>query len=121
MLANTQRHILPLVQQRLGLGPATQQEVLLYIEQRLRANVYFWHEDLYDRLQRLIKRGQIIKINLGAKVLYALPEHFPGNFDLTDNTARLVAADYAEEQGQQNIADLLRKATNIVTVAKPSR
>jgi hypothetical protein len=71
-------------------------------------------------LQRLVKRGQIIKIKLGAKVLYALPEQFPTDFDLTDCTTRLIAADYAEDQGRQDIADLLRKATNIVKVAKPS-
>ncbi len=66
-----------------------------------------------DRLARQVRRRVVAKLLVQGKNLYVPAEavaDVAARFDLADPGARLVAADWLEEQGQGELAGLLRKA-----------
>ncbi len=69
--------------------------------------------DFILRLNRRVRRGLLAKLLVQGKNLYLLPEQLLGadrEFDLTDDAARKVAADWLEERGKEELARLLREA-----------
>jgi hypothetical protein len=101
-------------------GPATLTQVMA----RLHAlNGYgltpdeFWNGNFRfvpARLNRLVSRGAICKMLVKGRNVFAPAEgalaEAAARFDLADPATRLVAADWVEEQGQDELAGLLRKA-----------
>jgi len=69
--------------------------------------------DFTLRLNRRVRRGLLAKLLVKGTNLYLLPEQLLGaerQFDLTDTAARLIAADWLEERGKEDLARLLRQA-----------
>ena len=65
------------------------------------------------RLKRQVRGKVTAKLLVKGQNVYVPAEavaDVAGRFDLTDPVARLVAADWLEEQGQGELAGLLRKA-----------
>jgi len=94
----------------LAEGPRTQDE--LYVAVRRKGQVlpggYF-----YLRLKSRVKNGLLAKLLVKGTNQYLLAEEMLGaerEFDLTDDAARKVAADWLEERGKQDLARLLRQA-----------
>jgi hypothetical protein len=70
--------------------------------------------DFTIRLNRRVGRGLLAKLLVKGTNQYLLTEHLLGaekEFDLTDDAARKVAADWLEERGKEDLARLLRQAT----------
>jgi hypothetical protein len=75
----------------------------------------FWNgnwRSVPARLNRLVARGVIAKAFVRGRNYFVAGEavrEAAARFDLTDPSARLVAADFVEERGDPATADLLRK------------
>ncbi len=68
---------------------------------------------LSRRLGSRCRAGQAAQLLVGSRNVYVSAEavqEAAGRFDLQDPTARLIAADWLEEQGQGELAGLLRRA-----------
>jgi uncharacterized protein (TIGR02996 family) len=77
----------------------------------------FWNahrRSVPARLNRLVAREAICKVLVRGRNVFAPAEgvlaEAAARFDLADPAARLVAADWVEEQGDPELAGLLRKA-----------
>lgn len=70
------------------------------------------------RVDRIMKRGLLVKLLVCGRNHYYLPTHFPDGCDLRDHIDRLMAADVMEERGDSNAAAHLRMVRK-VTVGRP--
>jgi uncharacterized protein (TIGR02996 family) len=91
-------------------GPRTQEELYAAVQQKGRtpAGGYF-----FLRLRSRVNNGLLAKLLVKGENHYLLAGQLLGaerEFDLTDDAARKVAADWLEEQGKEDLARLLRQA-----------
>ncbi len=91
--------------------PATAPEILAHL---LATYGHCTHPGTFpERLVRQVRRGVTTKLLVKGQNVYVPGEavaDVAGRFDLDDPTARLVAADWLEEQGRGELAALLRQA-----------
>jgi uncharacterized protein (TIGR02996 family) len=79
-------------------------------------SVHGLHNSMQHRMDWRCRRGMAAKLLAGNKNVYVSAEavavavaEVSGRFDLSDPTARLIAADWLEERGRGEVAALLRR------------